>query len=77
MKSLPHPKLFAAKEIFVERGISQLRQVVDRELFQPQYNVLVTISFEVDHDKVVKIDAILVSEKKLDSTAHHSLWFIG
>ena len=64
MKSLPHPKLFAAKEIFVERGIFQLRQVVDRELFLPRYNVLVTINFEVDHDKVVRIVAILVSEIK-------------
>ena len=53
-----------AKEIFVERGIFQLRQVVDRELFLPRYNVLVTISFEVDHDKVVRIVAILVSEIK-------------
>ena len=65
MKSLPHPKLFAAAGIFVERGIFQLRQVVDRELFLLRYNVLVTISFEVDHDKVAKIDEILISEKKM------------
>ena len=65
MKSLRHPKLFAATGIFVERGIFQLRQVVDRELFLLRYNVLVTISFEVDHDKVAKIDEIPISEKCL------------
>ena len=65
MKSPRHPKLFAATGIFDERGISQLRQVVDRELFLLRYNVLVTISFEVDHDKVAKIDEIPISEKCL------------
>ena len=56
--SLPHPKLFAARETCDGLDTFQLHQVVDHEPFQIQYNEHEARDFEADRDKVAKIVSI-------------------